>query len=140
VAALCISLGWYSGCIAALAEAAADTASSEIGQSIGGPAWLVTTWRRVAVGTDGGVSLAGSMAGIGAAALVVIVGMTGKTSWPDAIIVFAASCLGLVFDSLLGATVERRGWLGNDLVNFSSTLFAAGLVVVWFAIRSRFGL
>jgi uncharacterized membrane protein len=80
------------------------------------------------------------MAGIGAAALVVIVGMTGKASWPDAIIVFAASCLGLVFDSLLGATVERRGWLGNDLVNFSSTLFAAGLVVVWFAIRSRFGL
>ena len=31
------------------------------------------------------------------------------------------------FDSLLGATVERRGWLGNDLVNFASTVFAAML-------------
>jgi len=31
---------------------------------------------------------------------------------------------------LLGATVERRGWLGNDLVNFSSTLFAAVLAAV----------
>jgi uncharacterized membrane protein len=35
------------------------------------------------------------------------------------------ACAGLFFDSLLGATVERRGWLGNDLVNFCSTLFAA---------------
>jgi uncharacterized membrane protein len=34
---------------------------------------------------------------------------------------------GLFFDSLLGATVERRGWIGNDLVNFTSTLFAAAL-------------
>jgi uncharacterized membrane protein len=28
---------------------------------------------------------------------------------------------------VLGATVERWGWLGNDLVNFTSTLFAAAL-------------
>jgi uncharacterized membrane protein len=33
--------------------------------------------------------------------------------------------VGLFFDSLLGATVERRGWIGNDLVNFVSTLVAA---------------
>jgi uncharacterized membrane protein len=37
---------------------------------------------------------------------------------------------GLFFDSLLGATVERRGWIGNDLVNFTSTLFAAALATV----------
>jgi uncharacterized membrane protein len=36
-----------------------------------------------------------------------------------------AAGAGLYFDSLLGATVERRGWMGNDLVNFTSTLFAA---------------
>jgi uncharacterized membrane protein len=36
----------------------------------------------------------------------------------------------LFFDSLLGATVERRGWLGNDLVNFSSTAFTAALALV----------
>jgi uncharacterized membrane protein len=34
---------------------------------------------------------------------------------------------GLFFDSLLGATVERKGWIGNDLVNFTSTAFAAAL-------------
>ena len=46
VAALCGSVGWYAGCIAALAEAAADTVSSEIGQAIGGQAWLITTAAR----------------------------------------------------------------------------------------------
>ena len=44
-----------------------------------------------------------------------------------------AGCAGLFFDSLLGATVERRGWLGNDLVNFASTVFAA--VVAYAAVR-----
>ena len=45
--------------------------------------------------------------------------------------VFLAACAGLVFDSVLGATVERKGWLGNDLVNFASTVFAAA--VAWAA-------
>jgi uncharacterized membrane protein len=49
-----------------------------------------------------------------------------------AIALFAGIC-GLFFDSFLGATMERRGWIGNDLVNFSSTLFAAvvAAVVLW---------
>jgi uncharacterized membrane protein len=37
---------------------------------------------------------------------------------------------GLFFDSLMGATLERRGWIGNDLVNFTSTLFAAASAAV----------
>jgi uncharacterized membrane protein len=51
---------------------------------------------------------------------------------------FAVSCaggvFGLFFDSLLGATLERRGWLNNDAVNFLSTasaaVFALGVLVV----------
>jgi uncharacterized protein (TIGR00297 family) len=135
VAGLCASVGWYGGCIAALAEAAADTVSSEIGQAVGGPAWLVTTWRRVPAGTDGGISVVGSAAGVVAAAIVVGVGAMHHALWPEASLVFAASCGGLVFDSVLGATVERRGWLGNDLVNFSSTLFAAMVAVGWVVFR-----
>jgi uncharacterized protein (TIGR00297 family) len=135
VAALCSLFGWYGGCIAALAEAAADTVSSEVGQAIGGPAWLITTGRRVPAGTDGGISVAGTAAGVVAAGLIVAVGMAHSSRWADAPLVFAASCAGLLFDSLLGAMVERRGWLGNDLVNFCSTAFAAGLAIAW--LRSR---
>lgn len=132
VAALCASMGWHGGCIAALAEAAADTVSSEIGQAVGGRAWMITSGRRVPAGTDGGVSVAGTVAGVVAASAVVGAGgIHGALGAPQALLVFAAACAGLAFDSLLGATAERRGWLGNDLVNFSSTLFAAGIVVVW---------
>jgi uncharacterized membrane protein len=31
----------------------------------------------------------------------------------------------MIFDSFLGATLER--WLGNNAVNFVSTIFAVGL-------------
>ena len=42
---------------AALSEAAADTVSSELGQALGRTPRLITTWRPVPAGTDGGVSL-----------------------------------------------------------------------------------
>lgn len=129
VAALAAAMGSYVACIAALAEAAADTVSSELGQAIGGPARLVTTWRRVPPGTDGGVSLVGTLAGVAAAAAVVMVGALHHALWPHKAAVFIAACAGLLFDSLLGATVERRGWMGNDWVNFASTLFAAAVAI-----------
>lgn len=137
VAALCALIGWYVGCIAALAEATADTVSSEIGQAHGGTTWMLTTFRRVASGEDGGVSLVGTVAGMIAAAAVVAAGALHHALWPNKVLVFAAACGGLFFDSLLGATVETRGWLGNDLVNFSSTLFAVSIPFVWLFARGR---
>jgi len=131
VAAVFAALGWYGACLAALAEATADTVSSEVGQAIGGPTWLITKFRRVPAGRDGGVSVAGSLAGVVGAGLVVLVGLPGLVRWRDGVVVFVCACAGLAFDSVLGATVEERGWLGNDLVNFCSTLFAAGLARLW---------
>lgn len=46
----------------------------------------------------------------------------------------AGAVFGLFFDSLLGATVERAGWLNNDAVNFLSTASAAGFAVVVMAV------
>jgi uncharacterized protein (TIGR00297 family) len=119
-----------AACVAALAEATADTTSSEMGQALGGRTLLITTGKVVAPGTDGGVSLAGTAYGALAAAVVVAVSPLGR-DWRTAAGVFGAACAGLVFDSVLGATVERRGWMGNDWVNFASTVFAA--VVAWWA-------
>jgi uncharacterized membrane protein len=43
--------------------------------------------------------------------------------------VAAAAFFGTIVDSLLGATLERPGQLGNNSVNFSSTAFAAALAI-----------
>lgn len=112
--------------LAALAEATADTLSSEIGQAFGGTPRLIPRLGRVAPGTDGAVSLLGTSAGVAGAALIAAVGSLAlRLNLPSALIAFAAAVAGLFFDSVLGATVERRGWFGNDLVNFFSTVFAA---------------
>lgn len=112
--------------LAALAEATADTVSSEIGQAFGTQTFMLTTWRRVHRGTDGGVSARGSWTGLAAALIIVLVG--GWSMHLPAKIqaaAFAAGLIGFVADSLLGATIERRGWIGNDLVNFTATAIAS---------------
>jgi len=51
----------------------------------------------------------------------------------------AGGVFGLLFDSLLGATLEERGWLNNDMVNFLSTASAAGFALGLLALQTRLG-
>lgn len=113
--------------LATLAEAAADTVSSEIGQVLGGSPRMITTLRVAEPGTDGAVSVVGTMAGVVAGCVVAGLGtlaLRGDVAffWISA----ASGVFGLFFDSVLGGTFERRGWLNNDMVNFLSTGSAAG--------------
>jgi uncharacterized protein (TIGR00297 family) len=113
---------------AALAEAAADTVSSEIGQALGGTPRLITTWQKVRPGMDGAITLAGTLDGAVAAFTVALVCvLAGIFGWRSFAVCAGAGIAGMIFDSLLGATLERRNWLRNDAVNFASTIFAAGL-------------
>src|ERR1051326_5402891 len=56
--------------VASLATAAADTAGSEIGQLLGRTTFLPLSFRRVERGTEGAISLEGTLAGIVAAVAV----------------------------------------------------------------------
>jgi uncharacterized membrane protein len=121
--------------LAALAEAAADTVSSEIGQVLGGRPRMITTFRKAEPGTDGAVTVAGSIAGILAGVAIAGVGTWAlKGDWRMFAMSSVGAVFGLFFDSLLGATLEKLGWLNNDAVNFLSTAaaaaFAVGLLVL----------
>jgi uncharacterized protein (TIGR00297 family) len=131
----------FAVALAALAEAAADTVSSEVGQVLGGRPRMITTLRTVEPGTDGAISLFGTLAGVVAASIVAA---AGTIAIRGDLTLFWVSCagavFGLFFDSLLGATLERIGWLNNDAVNFLSTASAAGFALGLLAMISRHGM
>lgn len=117
---------WLAAAAAAMAEAAADTVSSELGQTAGGSTYLITSLRAVPPGTNGGISLAGTLAGLLAAGIVagtcVAFGVIHESA---AVIVVGAAVVGMFADSLLGATAEPRGLINNNGVNLAGTGTAA---------------
>lgn len=116
--------------VASSGAAFADTAESEVGQLSSGTPRLITTFERVPSGTDGAVSLPGTIAGIGAATLTAFLGLAvGLVQNPGAaILVAGAALLGTIVDSLIGA---RAPQLGNEITNVSCTFVAAALVLVF---------
>lgn len=119
------------GAMAVLAEAAADTVSSEVGQALPIPPRSILGFARVQPGTNGAISLEGTFAGCIAASLVAwTASLAGVVSWRWAPIITLAGVAGMLFDSVLGASFENRGDMGNDSVNFVSTVFAADLALV----------
>jgi len=120
--------GWPVLALAALAEAAADTGSSEIGMAFPGKTVLITTFQPAPAGTDGGVSVLGTLAALlGAGAVALTALFSGLISGRQGLVIVAAGFLGTLVDSLLGALLERRHRLNNDMVNLLSTAATVGI-------------
>jgi uncharacterized protein (TIGR00297 family) len=125
---------------AAVATAAADTCSSEVGKAYGRRTFLITTFRPVPPGTEGAVSLEGTTAGLAGGAVVGAVGAAvGLYSWPLAAVVAVAGLLGSLAESVVGTVAERRGWMGNDLLNAFNTAAGAGIALGIVRLGSLFG-
>ena len=107
-----------------LATAMSDTLSSELGVLYGDP-WLITTLERVEPGTDGGVTLRGIVVGAAGAAVVGVIALVLLGIPPGGVVVVVvAGVVGMLVDSVLGATIEGRA-IGNQTVNFLATLSGA---------------
>lgn len=117
---------------ASFATAAADTASSEIGQLLGKRTFLITTFRPVPRGTEGAVSLEGTLAGVGASLVVGGLGaLLGLYPWTGVLPIAVAAFVGTTFESVVGAALEKRQLLDNEALNFLNTLVGALVVVVF---------
>ncbi len=115
-----------AGLAGAFATAAFDTVSSEIGKAYGRRTVLVTTLRPVPPGTEGAVSIEGTLAGFAAAALVAgLAWATGQIALSTSAIVVVAAFVGATVESYLGALVGRGQSLDNHLMNFVNTAVGA---------------
>eukprot|EP00877_Chromochloris_zofingiensis_P006759 jgi/Chrzof1/2336/Cz11g11130.t1 len=119
------------GFVASFCSKLSDTVSSEIGKAYGQTTYLVTTLQRVPRGTEGAVSLEGTVAGMAAAAAFAAVAVAvQQVSFEDAVLVTAAAVAANLFESYLGAAVQGRvSWLNNDVVNAIQISVAALLAV-----------
>ncbi len=129
IAALSALLGSWLAFAGSLAAATADTWATEIGRFSPTPPRLITNGARVPAGTDGGMTLLGTVGGIAGAGLIagLAVGLgPGGSGLGLAMRVAVAGIIGMLLDSLLGATVQGKvRWVDNDAVNLAATLTGA---------------
>ncbi|MBL6801160.1 MAG: DUF92 domain-containing protein, partial [Synechococcus sp. BS307-5m-G37] len=105
---------------------------SEIGKRWGRTTLLITTLRPVPAGTEGAVSVEGTLASaVGSLLMTLVMAQLGLLTSASAIVL--VSVVGLVstlLESLLGATGQSRWpWLSNELVNGLQTAWAALLAM-----------
>lgn len=115
------------GYVASFSTKLSDTVASEIGKAYGQRTFLITTLQPVPRGTEGAVSLEGTLAGIVASLAIAIVALAvGLISlWQVGICVVAAF-IATNLESVIGATLQARyNWLTNEVVNILNTLIGA---------------
>lgn len=131
VAFIMAAFGNYAGFIGSIATATADTLASEVG--VVEQPRLITTLKKVPPGTDGGISVLGTAAGImGAGIIGVSAYLLGIYPNPFVTLKIAiiAGTVGCFIDSILGAVLERRNYLSNEYVNLIATITGAFLGII----------
>ena len=120
--------------VSALAGVTADTFASELGE-LSKKVYMITNFKKVEPGVDGGVSLLGEVSCIIGALVIVVPGffLIGELSYTYSsvdisfpltlyffIVPLVAGFVICQIDSVLGATIQKKGWLSNSGVNLFS--------------------
>ncbi|MGE3274658.1 MAG: DUF92 domain-containing protein [Vicinamibacterales bacterium] len=124
--------GWAGGIVlvTGLAAGGSDSVASEIGKAFGGTPRLLPGLRAVTPGTPGAISVAGTCAGMIAAAVIALPAVALSLLPLAAVpLVVLASTTGAVVESLLATHLEHRQVLNNDLLNVLNTAAAAAVAL-----------
>ncbi len=109
-----------------------DTCASEVGKAYGQRTFLITTLQPVARGTEGAVSLEGTLAGIVASVAIALLGWgVGLISLTGVLLCVISAFIATNLESLIGATLQSRfTWLTNEVVNILNTAIGACVAVL----------
>jgi uncharacterized membrane protein len=120
------------GYVASFSTKLSDTCASEIGKAYGKRTFLITTLQPVSPGTEGAVSLEGTLAGIVASAVIALVAWAIGLITPVGVgICILAAFVATNLESVIGATLQTRfGWLTNEVVNILNTLIGAIVAIL----------
>ncbi len=119
------------GYVASFSTKLADTTASEVGKAYGQRTFLITSLQPVPRGTEGAVSLEGTIAGIVASLLIALVAWGfGMISLGGIGLCAIAAFVATNIESVIGATLQSRwSWLTNEVVNIINTLIGALLAM-----------
>ncbi len=123
------------GFAASFAAKLADTFGSEVGKRWGKSTFLITSLKKVPVGTDGAISLQGTLASLGGSVLMtyVMYSLSLIDSSSSFLIVVSSGFFATLIESVIGATFQNRvSWLSNELVNAIQTTFSATVAMILF--------
>ncbi|MBE8987428.1 DUF92 domain-containing protein [Nostoc sp. LEGE 12450] len=115
------------GYVASFSTKLADTTASEVGKAYGKSTFLITTLKPVPRGTEGAVSLEGTLAGIVASVAIAFVGWgVGLIDLLGVAWCVLAAFIATNIESVIGATLQSKyTWLTNEVVNIFNTLMGA---------------
>lgn len=121
--------------VASISTKLSDTFASEIGKAYGKTTFLITTFQKVPAGTEGAVSLEGTLAALVGASILPLYAssiqlLTSKVSIGVATL---SAFLATFAESWIGAQIQgKKGfeWMTNEVVNFFNTVIGAGLSIL----------
>ncbi|NMG06460.1 TIGR00297 family protein [Brasilonema sp. UFV-L1] len=121
------------GYVASFSTKLSDTCASEIGKAYGKSTFLITTLQPVPRGTEGAVSLEGTLAGAIASLAQALLGWgVGLIDLFGVLWCVVAAFIATNLESVIGATLQSRyTWLTNEVVNIFNTLIGASTAILF---------
>ncbi|MGJ3246087.1 MAG: TIGR00297 family protein [Elainellaceae cyanobacterium] len=115
------------GYVASMSTKLSDTTASEVGKAYGKRTFLITTLQAVPPGTEGAVSLEGTLAGLVASLAIALVGWGVGLIMPLGVLFcVVAAFVATNLESVIGATLQDKiDWMTNEVVNILNTLIGA---------------